>query len=50
MLVKTGFNVNVGRIINPTAVFYSNRNDYYNYFSHADKGTDAGILTWSEYG
>ena len=49
MLVKTGFNVNVGRIINPTAVFCSNRNDYYNYLSQADKGTDAGILTWSEY-
>ncbi len=49
MLVKTGFNVNVGRIINPTAVFCSNRNDYYNYLSQADKGTDEGILTWSEY-
>jgi Fic family protein len=49
MLVKTGFNVNVGRIINPTAVFCSNRNDYYKYLSQADKGTDAGILTWSEY-
>jgi Fic family protein len=49
MLVKTGFNVNLGRIINPTAVFCSNRNDYYNYLSQADKGTDAGILTWSEY-
>jgi len=31
MLVKAGFNVNVGRIINPTAVFCSNRNDYYNF-------------------
>jgi Fic family protein len=49
MLVKTGFNVNIGRIINPTAVFCSNRNDYYNYLSQADKGTDAGILKWSEY-
>jgi len=49
MLVKTGFNINVGRIINPTAVFCSNRNDYYNYLSEADTGTDAGILSWSEY-
>ena len=49
MLVKTGFNVNVGRIINPTAVFCSNRNNYYDYLSQADKGTDTGILTWSEY-
>lgn len=49
MLVKTGFNVNVGRIINPTAVFCSNRNDYYSFLSAADKGTDKGIMTWVEY-
>jgi Fic family protein len=49
MLVKTGFNINVGRIINPTAVFCSNRNDYYNNLSLADTGTDNGILAWSEY-
>lgn len=49
MLVKTGFNVNVGRIINPTAVFCSNRNDYYSNLSKADKGTNEGILEWSEY-
>lgn len=49
MLVKTGFNVNVGRIVNPTAVFCSNRNDYYNFLSEADKGTNEGILAWAEY-
>lgn len=49
MLVKTGFNVNVGRIINPTAVFCSNRNDYYEKLSKADLGTDKGILEWCEY-
>lgn len=49
MLVKTGFNVNVGRIINPTAVFCSNRNDYYSYLSEADKGTEEGLITWVEY-
>ncbi len=49
MLVKTGFNVNVGRIINPTAVFCSNRNDYYTHLSEADQGTDEGIITWVEY-
>ena len=56
MLVKTGFNVNarqpygqVGRIINPTAVFCSNRNDYYTNLSEADKGTDEGLITWIEY-
>lgn len=49
MLVKTGFNVNVGRIINPTAVFCSNRNDYYTNLSEADKGTDEGLIKWIEY-
>lgn len=49
MLVRTGFNVNVGRIINPTAVFCSNRNDYYKNLSEADKGTDERITTWIEY-
>jgi len=49
MLVKAGFNVNVGRIINPTAVFCSNRNDYYNYLSSADNGTSVGMLSWIEY-
>lgn len=49
MLVKTGFNVNVGRIINPTAVFCSNRNDYYTNLSKADEGTDEGVLEWAEY-
>ena len=49
MLVKSGFNVNVGRIINPAAVFCSNRNDYYSYLSAADNGTMAGMLSWVEY-
>jgi Fic family protein len=49
MLVKTGFNVNVGRIINPTAVFCSNRNDYYNNLSLADTGNETGSLAWAEY-
>jgi Fic family protein len=49
MLVKTGFNVNVGRIINPTAVFCSNRNDYYDNLSKADTGTEVGILDWCGY-
>ncbi|SDD25178.1 Fic/DOC family protein [Williamwhitmania taraxaci] len=49
MLVKTGFNVNVGRIINPTAVFCSNRNDYYNHLAEADSGTENAMISWSEY-
>jgi Fic family protein len=49
MLVKTGFNVNVGRIINPTAVFCSNRNDYYTNLSKADTATNEGLIAWIEY-
>ena len=49
MLVKTGFNVDTGRIINPTAVFCNDRNAYYTNLSEADKGTSEGILTWAEY-
>lgn len=37
------------RIINPTAVFCSNRNAYYRYLSSADTGTDDGLIEWSEY-
>jgi Fic family protein len=49
MLVKTGFHLDIGRIINPTAVFCNNRIEYYNFLSGADKGTPEGILTWSQY-
>jgi len=49
MLVKQGFNVNLGRIVNPTAVFCNNRDLYYKYLSKADKGNANGILEWSEY-
>jgi len=37
------------RIINPAAVFCSNRNNYYRYLSLADKGTDEGLIAWCEY-
>ena len=49
MLVKQGFNVNVGRIINPTAIFCSNRKKYYEALTWADGGTKEGILRWCEY-
>jgi Fic family protein len=49
MLVKLGFNIDVGRILNPTAIFCINRNDYYRYLSQADTGTDQDILSWCEY-
>jgi Fic family protein len=49
MLVKLGFNVDAGRILNPTAVFCSSRENYYHYLAEADRGTEAGILNWCEY-
>lgn len=49
MLVKQGFNVDVGRILNPTAVFCSDRKKYYQFLSSADSGEREGILGWCEY-
>ena len=37
------------RIINPTAVFCSDRSKYYNYLSLADKYTNEGLIAWSEF-
>jgi len=50
MLIKQGFRIDMGqRILNPTAVFCSNRNQYYEMLSKADLGTEEGILEWCEY-
>lgn len=49
MLVRAGFNVDRGRILNPTAVFCSERNEYYKYLASADTGSEEGILEWCKY-
>ena len=49
MMIKCGFNVKQGQIINPTAVFCNDRNVYYEMLSKADTGTDEGILQWCAY-
>ena len=50
MLVKSGFKVHLSeRIINPTAIFCSNRKKYYHYLSVADSGKDEDLLKWCEY-
>ncbi len=49
MLIKQGFRVNQGRIINPTAVFCSDRDKYYSMLSKADSGIPEDILAWCEY-
>lgn len=49
MLVKYGFNVHHGRILNPTAVFCNDRDQYYDNLSKADTGNEADLLHWCEY-
>lgn len=49
MLVKQGFNIKESRILNPTAVFCSSRNKYYDALALADNGTEQGVLGWCEF-
>lgn len=49
MLVRQGFNLEKGRLVNPTAVFCADRNLYNSMLSKADTGKDEGILSWCEY-
>lgn len=49
LLIKYGFNVKEGKILNPTAVFCNNRDHYYEMLSTADQGTDNKILDWCQY-
>ncbi|HKS13246.1 MAG TPA: Fic family protein [Pseudomonas sp.] len=50
LLMKYGFNVNVGgRVLNPTAVFCNDRENYYAMLGTADTGTTAGLEAWCIY-
>lgn len=50
MLCKKGYiEPNALRLFNPTAVFAGDRYKYYDMLERADKGTDEGLLDWSEY-
>ena len=50
LLMKYGFNVNTGgRVLNPTAVFCSDRDNYYTMLGVADSGTTAGLEAWCTY-
>ena len=48
-LIKLGFQVKKGRLINPSSVFYTNRDQYYAMLSKADSLQDEDILEWCEY-
>lgn len=50
LLLRYGFRVRAGeRIINPTAVFCSDRELYYHHLARADQGDPKGLLSWCEY-
>lgn len=48
-LIQLGFNVKAGRIINPSSVFYTDRDKYYEMLGTADLLENKDLLTWSEY-
>lgn len=49
MLIKQGFQVQTGRILNPTAIFCMNRDVYNDMLSKADTGEPEKVLEWCEY-
>lgn len=49
LLIKYGFNVKDGKILNPTAVFCNDRDLYYEKLSEADHGDDESLLNWCDY-
>lgn len=49
LLIKYGFNVKDGKILNPTAVFCNDRDFYYEKLAEADSGTDQALLNWCDY-
>ncbi|HCZ18245.1 Fic family protein [Wolinella succinogenes] len=48
-LIKLGFKVKKGRLINPSSVFYTNRDKYYEMLSRADSLRSDDLLSWCEY-
>jgi len=50
LLIKYGFNVKTGgRVLNPTAVFCNDRDQYYAMLARADTGTRDGLEAWCIY-
>jgi Fic family protein len=50
LMIKYGFNIKAGgRVLNPTAVFCSDRDQYYAMLASADLGTPAGLEQWCLY-
>ena len=49
LLVKQEFHIDTERILNPTAIFCSDRDRYYQCLSAADSGRQRDIAAWCEY-
>lgn len=49
ILELMGYGVRRGQILNPTAVFYADRQQYYDKLNGADGGTNEGLLQWADY-
>lgn len=49
LLIKYGFKVKDGKLLNPTAVFCNDREKYYEFLAIADGGTPKAMLKWCEY-
>jgi Fic family protein len=49
LLIKQGFQVKTGRILNLTAIFCMDRNKYYDMLGLADTGEEEKVLIWCEY-
>lgn len=49
LLIKQGFQVKTGRILNPTAIFCMDRKQYYQMLERADSGTKEDVIAWCEY-
>lgn len=49
LLIKQGFQVKSGRILNPTAVFCMDRDKYYDMLALADSGEEEKTLEWCLY-
>lgn len=49
LLIKLGFQVKKGRIINPSSIFYTDRDKYYDKLAKADSLKNEDVLAWAEY-
>lgn len=49
LLIRLGFRVKNGRIINPSSVFYADRSRYYDMLGTADSLQESDLLKWCEY-